>query len=152
MTDIPAPTVPLDDDNRHRLCQMAIEIPLQDVIEAAVRAGWYEDEVLTAIISVADNFMLADRANPELDGLLKTCVANPIDSAKRKARRSGQVCRGIKRSRATQRPQGVSWRSAAGVRDSNQEKLVTFLQPPLFSAISQPAYKHRPHRQGHQGP
>jgi hypothetical protein len=40
MIDIPAPSVPPDDQNRHLLCQMAIEIPLQEIIEAAVKSGW----------------------------------------------------------------------------------------------------------------
>lgn len=50
---------------------MAIEIPLQDLIHAAVKAGWDEPEVLTAIIEVADNLMLAHGSNAELDALLK---------------------------------------------------------------------------------
>ncbi|WP_105430253.1 hypothetical protein [Neorhizobium sp. T6_25] len=71
MTDIPPPTVPEDAENRHLFCQMAIEIPLQDLIQAAVKAGWDEPEVLTAIIEVADNLMLAHGSNAELDALLK---------------------------------------------------------------------------------
>ncbi|WP_172724351.1 hypothetical protein [Neorhizobium tomejilense] len=50
---------------------MAIEIPLQDLIQAAVKAGWDEPEVLTATIEVADNLMLAHGSNAELDALLK---------------------------------------------------------------------------------
>jgi hypothetical protein len=76
MTDIPAPTVALGDENRHQLCQMAIEIPLQDLIEAAVKAGWDKPEVLTAIIEVADNLMLAHCSNAELDALLKALKRN----------------------------------------------------------------------------
>lgn len=44
---------------------------MQDVIQAAVGAGWRQDELLTAIIEVAEDLMLADHANAELDGLLK---------------------------------------------------------------------------------
>jgi hypothetical protein len=40
MSDIPPPTVAVGDDKRHLFCQMAIEIPLQDLIQAAVKAGW----------------------------------------------------------------------------------------------------------------
>lgn len=69
MTDIPAPPPP-DEENRHLLCQMAIELPLKDLIEAAVAAGWEETEVLTAIIEVADNLMLAHGHNAELNALL----------------------------------------------------------------------------------
>ncbi|MCJ9672043.1 MULTISPECIES: hypothetical protein [unclassified Neorhizobium] len=50
---------------------MAIEIPLQEIIEAAVKAGWDETEVLAAIIDVADNLVLAAGANAEVDALLK---------------------------------------------------------------------------------
>ncbi|WP_172729994.1 hypothetical protein [Neorhizobium galegae] len=55
---------------------MAIEIPLQDLIQTAVRAGWDEPEVLTAIIEVADNLMLAHGSNAELDALLKALKRN----------------------------------------------------------------------------
>ena len=67
----PSPTVPLDDENRHLFCQMAVELPIQDVIEAAMAAGWSEEETLLAIIEVADNLMLANFNNAELDALLK---------------------------------------------------------------------------------
>ena len=69
-TFLPQP-FPAGDENRHLFCQMAIEIPLQDLIQAAVRAGWDEPEMLTAIIEVADNLMLAHGSNAELDALLK---------------------------------------------------------------------------------
>ncbi|WP_152564367.1 hypothetical protein [Neorhizobium vignae] len=76
MTDIPAPSVPPDDEKRHLLCQMAIEFPLQEIIEAAVKAGWEETEVLTAIIEVADNLVLAHGSNAELDALLRALKRN----------------------------------------------------------------------------
>ncbi|WJR66907.1 hypothetical protein QTA58_22405 [Neorhizobium sp. CSC1952] len=44
---------------------------MQDLIEEAVQAGWDETEVLTAIIEVADNLMLANVNNAELDALLR---------------------------------------------------------------------------------
>jgi hypothetical protein len=71
MADIPSPPVPPGDENRHLHCQMAVELPMQDIIENAVKAGWEETEVLTAIIEVADNLMLAHGENAELDALLK---------------------------------------------------------------------------------
>ncbi|WP_172745968.1 hypothetical protein [Neorhizobium sp. T7_12] len=76
MTDVPSPAVPAGDENRHLFCQMAIEIPLQEIIEAAVSAGWEETEVLTAIIDVADNLVLAHGSNAELDALLKALKRN----------------------------------------------------------------------------
>lgn len=71
MEHIPPPTVPLTDENRHLLCQMALELPLQDLIDAAVKDGWQEREVLAAIIEVADNLMLAAGANAEVEALLQ---------------------------------------------------------------------------------
>jgi hypothetical protein len=53
MTEVPRPTVAAGNENRHLFCQMAIEIPLQGIIEAPVKAGWEETEVLTAINEVA---------------------------------------------------------------------------------------------------
>jgi hypothetical protein len=50
---------------------MAVELPVQDLIEKAVQAGWEETEVLAAIIEVADNLMLTHGENVELDALLK---------------------------------------------------------------------------------
>ena len=71
MFDIPPPTVPLRDDNRPILCQMAIELSLQELVNAAIKAGWNETEVLGAVIEVADNLMLAHGANAELAAMLK---------------------------------------------------------------------------------
>lgn len=70
MSDIPSPTLPMGDENRHLFCQMAVEIPLQDLIEDTVKAGWEETEVLTAIIEVADSLMLVAGSNAELEALL----------------------------------------------------------------------------------
>lgn len=67
---IPSPP-PADDENRHLKCQMAIELPVQEIIAAAVKSGWKEEEVITAIIEVADNLMLAAGENAEVDALLK---------------------------------------------------------------------------------
>ena len=71
MADVPGPTVPPEDENRHLHCQMAVELPLQDIIESAVSAGWREEEVLSAMTEVIDNLMLANVNNAELDALLK---------------------------------------------------------------------------------
>ncbi len=58
MTDFPkAP--PEKDESRYIACQMAVETVLQDLVEDAMRRGWEETEVLSAITEVADNLMLA---------------------------------------------------------------------------------------------
>jgi hypothetical protein len=72
MTDIAPPLVPRGDENRHLFCQMAIFLPLQDVISAAEHAGWNEVAIMAAIIEVTDDLMLAAGANAEVDDLLKT--------------------------------------------------------------------------------
>lgn len=72
MDHIPPPTLPFGDPDRHLMCQMALELAVQDVVEAAMRAGWQEAEVLSAITEVADNLMLAAGANAELDALMQT--------------------------------------------------------------------------------
>lgn len=71
MADVLGPTVPPEDENRHLHCQMAVELPLQDIIESAMSAGWREEEVLSAMTEVIDNLMLANINNSELDALLK---------------------------------------------------------------------------------
>ena len=70
MQEIPSPNVPETDDNRPLLCQMAVEPSLQDIVEEAMVAGWDEREVLSAIIEIADNLMLASACNDDLKQLL----------------------------------------------------------------------------------
>jgi hypothetical protein len=69
MTDFPkAP--PEKNESRYIACQMAVETVLQDLVEDAVRQGWEEKEVLSAITEVADNLMLGAAANRDLDLLI----------------------------------------------------------------------------------
>jgi hypothetical protein len=70
MQEIPSPNVPKSDENRHLFCQMAVEPSLQDVVEDAMLAGWSEREILSAIIEIADNLMLASACNDDLKELL----------------------------------------------------------------------------------
>ncbi|MQU73240.1 hypothetical protein FB009_1205 [Sinorhizobium medicae] len=75
MTDFPnAP--PEKDESRYIACQLAVETVLQDLVEYAVRRGWEETEVLSAITEVADNLMLAADANRDLDLILVTLRRN----------------------------------------------------------------------------
>jgi hypothetical protein len=76
MADVPGPTVPPEDENRHLHCQMAVDLPLQDIIESAVSAGWREEEVLSAMTEVLDNLMLAHINNSELSALLAAMKRN----------------------------------------------------------------------------
>lgn len=71
MANVPNPEVPAKDPDRHLMCQMAIEQHVQGIVDQAKHAGWRPAEVLTAIIEVADNLMLAEACNDELDQLLQ---------------------------------------------------------------------------------
>jgi len=59
MIEIPPPAVSPGNENRHLFCQMAVELPLQDLIESAVKVGWDDKEVLAA------------GANAEVEALLQ---------------------------------------------------------------------------------
>jgi hypothetical protein len=72
MTTVPSPPATGDHEHLHLLCQMALELPLQDLVDTAVEAGWSRQGVLAAITEVADNLMLAEACNDELDQLLST--------------------------------------------------------------------------------
>jgi hypothetical protein len=50
---------------------MAIELAVQDIVEAAMKMGWQETEALSAITEVADNLILAAGANTEIDELIE---------------------------------------------------------------------------------
>jgi hypothetical protein len=50
---------------------MPVELPLQDLVDAAVEAGWTRQGVLTAIIEVADNLFLAEACSWEVNELVK---------------------------------------------------------------------------------
>nr|CAD6602653.1 hypothetical protein RKHAN_01180 [Rhizobium sp. Khangiran2] len=68
---IPLPPADCDPEDRHLLCQHAVELAVQDVVANAVAAGWQEEEVLVAINDVCDHLALSKAANDELFALLK---------------------------------------------------------------------------------
>lgn len=71
MTDIPPPAIPLDDPERFLHCQDALEIEFQSFVDRATAAGWEEDEVITAIIALADNHALMLAEEGTLGALLE---------------------------------------------------------------------------------
>jgi hypothetical protein len=77
MANIPKPKLQGKDPDRHLVCQMAVEGHVQGIVDQAKRAGWRPAEVLTAIIEVADNLMLAEACNAELNELLTTLRRQP---------------------------------------------------------------------------
>ena len=69
---IPPPPIEFDVEDRILHCEQALEIAIQDIVSAAVAAGWHRDEVLAAITNLSDNLMLADSMDLTLNELLKT--------------------------------------------------------------------------------
>jgi len=73
MSDVfPFPPSPDDRESRYLECQLAIEARLQALVGSAVGSGWGEQEVLSTVIEVADNLMLANMSNSEFDRLLQS--------------------------------------------------------------------------------
>nr|CAD6413123.1 hypothetical protein REQ54_01109 [Rhizobium sp. Q54] len=67
---IPLPPSDCDPEDRHLLCQHAVELAVQDIVANAIAAGWQEEEVLVAIGAVADHLALSKAAHDELTMLL----------------------------------------------------------------------------------
>ncbi|WP_438752086.1 hypothetical protein [Pararhizobium sp. O133] len=67
MTRITAPRITFDHADRFLSCQEAIDAAACDMIAAAVRAGWTEQEAIAALAEVADNRMLGCLANHETE-------------------------------------------------------------------------------------
>lgn len=68
---IPPPTNDRDPENRHLLCQHAVESAVKDLVATAVASGWEEEEVLAAISDVSDHLMLKNAASEEFIRLLR---------------------------------------------------------------------------------
>ena len=58
---IPRPHYSRRHPERFHACQLAIEDKLIELIGQASDVGWHRDEILSAIIEVADNLSLARR-------------------------------------------------------------------------------------------
>lgn len=59
---IPSPARTRDDPQRFADCQVAIKDGMLDLLSDAVEAGWTKDEVLAAMIALADDIALAMNA------------------------------------------------------------------------------------------
>ncbi len=71
MSEIPPPTVDEKDPDRFINCQDALHVEFQDLVARAVAAGWRPQEVLVAMIELADNQALLMEANAEVEAALK---------------------------------------------------------------------------------
>lgn len=67
MPYIPPPTLPPGDPDRHLKCQEAMDVALQEVALAAIKAGWDQQEVATALVELADAQVLAMIENIAVD-------------------------------------------------------------------------------------
>ncbi len=74
MHDIISPRRPLTAD-RLEDCEQAVEAELQDLVWRAMRAGWDEMEVCTAIATLADHHILA---------ALETAKAEKVNRSRKK--------------------------------------------------------------------
>lgn len=71
---IAAPKMDADHPDRHLNCQEAIERSFQDLVDAAMSAGWDEPESVAAIIALAENHMLAKAENDGLNEALRELI------------------------------------------------------------------------------
>lgn len=53
--------------DRHLDCEMDLEAAVISIIDQGAAAGWSTSDVTSALMSLADNLMLADRANAETE-------------------------------------------------------------------------------------
>jgi hypothetical protein len=72
------PFVEKDDPDRALRCQDAIHIQFRDFITDAVASGWGEDEVLLAILDLADNYVRMRAADGELEAMLALLKSKKI--------------------------------------------------------------------------
>ncbi|MBX5253293.1 hypothetical protein HJC03_23275 [Rhizobium sp. NLR4b] len=77
MSYISGPTLPEGDPDRFIKCQYELQFVFSEMVDAAVAAGWKPEEVLTAIIELADNHALMLAENAELDRIIAALKSGP---------------------------------------------------------------------------
>jgi len=66
----------IDPEDRNLACQEAMEEHFVEIMEAAEAAGWSASEAATAIIELADNYLLKLQAIGETDAQIReACLA-----------------------------------------------------------------------------
>jgi hypothetical protein len=70
MSDISYAVLDKDNPDRHLSCQEALSTAFQNLLDAALAAGWCEWEAIAAIVDLADNQMLALSARNETNQLM----------------------------------------------------------------------------------
>jgi hypothetical protein len=69
---MPGPRRDGDYPDRDLDCQFDLEASVINIIDAGRAMGWTTRDVTTALVALADNLMLADSANADLDAALDT--------------------------------------------------------------------------------
>lgn len=62
---IPSPRKPMNDADAQIDCELAIDVPVRDLVDAIIQAGWAPDVAYAALKSVAENQALAYMEDPD---------------------------------------------------------------------------------------
>ena len=62
---IPSPREPMSDPDAQIDCELAIEAPVRDLVDAIIQAGWAPEIAYAALKSVAENQALAYMEDPD---------------------------------------------------------------------------------------
>ncbi|SES47428.1 hypothetical protein [Rhizobium sp. NFR03] len=63
--DVVSPSFPPNHSDYDLACQVALDLPVQDVIDRAVLAGWRTEDVLSALEEVAKSKAVAYQHDPD---------------------------------------------------------------------------------------
>jgi phage tail tape-measure protein len=61
--------------DRHLDCEMDLEAAVLSIIDQGAVVGWSVADVTSALVALADNLLLADRANAETDRQIAEALA-----------------------------------------------------------------------------
>lgn len=62
---IPSPRKPMSDVDAQIDCELAIDVPVRDLVDAIIQAGWAPDVAFAALKSVAENQAQAYMEDPD---------------------------------------------------------------------------------------
>ena len=62
---IPSPRKPMSDEDAQIDCELAIDVPVRDLVDAIIQAGWSPEVAYAALKSVAHNQALAYMEDPD---------------------------------------------------------------------------------------
>lgn len=70
------PRLPGPYPDRHLDCQESLEPAIIALIDEAKSSGWSVTDITTAIVALADNLMLAEKANEDTDRQIAEALRN----------------------------------------------------------------------------